>query len=131
MSSKVYFSKIITPESIINIYQKVCVNLKGHIGVKVHSGEEGNQNYLRPEFLKPMIDFVDGTVIECNTAYSGERNTTSKHKRLMERHGWNKYFPVDIMDEEDNDIVIDIPNGTTIKKGFAGSISDFFLIFVT
>lgn len=120
MSSKVFFSKIITPENIINIYQKVGANLKGHIGVKVHSGEEGNQNYLRPEFLKPMIDFVDGTVIECNTAYSGERNTTSKHKRLMERHGWNKYFPVDIMDEEDNDVVVDIPNGTTIKKDYLG-----------
>ena len=121
MSSKVYFSQTITPENVINIYNKTGLILHGNIGVKVHSGEEGNQNYLRPEFLKPMIDYVNGTVIECNTAYPGERNTTLKHKRTIEKHGWNKYFPVDIMDEEENDIVLDIPNGTTIKKDYVGN----------
>lgn len=122
MSSKVYFSQTITPENVINMYNKTGLILHGKIGVKVHSGEEGNQNYLRPEFLKPMIDYVNGTVIECNTAYSGERNTTSKHKRTIEKHGWNKYFPVDIMDEdEDGDIILDIPNGTTIKKDYVGN----------
>lgn len=121
MSSKVYFSQIITPENVISMYNKTGLILHGNIGVKVHSGEEGNQNYLRPEFLKPMIDYVNGTVIECNTAYSGERNTTSKHKRTIEKHGWNKYFPVDIMDEDgDGDIILDIPNGTTIKKDYVG-----------
>lgn len=121
MSSKVYFSQTITPENVINMYNKSGLILHGNIGVKVHSGEEGNQNYLRPEFLKPMIDYVNGTVIECNTAYSGERNTTSKHKRTIEKHGWNKYFPVDIMDEDgDGDIILDIPNGTTIKKDYVG-----------
>ena len=121
MKSKVYFSKIITPENVISMYQKVGLKLSGNIGVKVHSGEEGNQNYLRPEFLKPMIDYVEGTVIECNTAYGGSRNTTKKHKITLEKHGWNKYFVVDIMDEEDNDVVLDIPNGTTIKKDYLGS----------
>lgn len=117
----VYFSKIITPERVIDMYKCIDLKLEGNIGVKVHSGEDGNQNYLRPEFLKAMIDYVSGTVIECNTAYSGERNTTSKHQRLIAKHGWNKYFPVDIMDENDDDIVIDIPNGKTIKKDYLGN----------
>lgn len=121
MASKVYFSSVITPENVINMYNRVGLLLPGNIGVKVHSGEEGNQNYLRPEFLRPMINYVNGTVIECNTAYPGERNTTSKHKRTIEKHGWNKYFPVDIMDEDDDgDIILYIPNGTTIKKDYVG-----------
>ena len=119
--SKVYFSKTITPERVIDLFNALGHELRGNVGVKVHSGEEGNQNYLRPEFLKPMIDYVHGTVIECNTAYGGSRNTTDKHKRTMEKHGWVKYFPVDIMDEEDNDVAIDIPNGTTIKKDYLGN----------
>ena len=118
--SKVYFSKNITPEQVIEMFKLLKIDLKGNVGVKVHSGEDGNQNYLRPEFLKPMIDYVDGTVIECNTAYEGSRNTTEKHKRLIEKHGWNKYFPVDIMDEDENDITLDIPNGNVIKKDYLG-----------
>ena len=118
--AKVYFSKILTPERVIDMYKALGFNLEGNVGVKVHSGEDGNQNYLRPEFLKPMIEHVHGTVIECNTAYGGARNTTEKHKRLIQKHGWTKYFPVDIMDENDNDVVIDIPNGTTIKKDYLG-----------
>ena len=118
--SKVYFSRTITPENIIEMFKKLGIKLDGQVGVKVHSGEEGNQNFLRPEFLKPMIDYLDGVVIECNTAYPGSRNTTEKHRINMEKHGWNKYFPVDIMDAEDNDIVIDIPNGQVIKKDYLG-----------
>ena len=118
--SKVYFSSILTPERIIDMYKALNHPLKGRIGVKVHSGEDGNQNYLRPEFLKPMVDYVDGTIIECNTAYGGARNTTEKHKRLIEKHGWNKYFPVDLMDENDNDVEIDIPLGKVIKKDYLG-----------
>jgi len=119
--SKVFFTKVLTPERIIDMYKILGVELKGNIGVKVHSGEEGNQNYLRPEFLKPMIEYVNGTVIECNTAYEGSRNTSEKHKRLFEKHGWYKYFPVDLMDEDDDDIVLDIPNGKVIKKDYVGS----------
>ncbi len=120
MKSKVYFTKVITPERVIDMYKALNHPLKGRIGVKVHSGEEGNQNFLRPEFLKPMIDYVDGTVIECNTAYGGSRNTSEKHRRLFEKHGWTKYFPVDLMDENDNDVIIDIPNGVVIKKDYLG-----------
>ena len=122
--SKVYFSRILTPERIIDMYKALGVELKGNVGVKVHSGENGNQNYLRPEFLKPMIEYVNGTVIECNTAYEGARNTSEKHKRLFEKHGWYKYFPVDLMDENDDDLVLDIPNGKVIKKNYIGSHID-------
>ena len=121
MKSKVYFSRILTPERVIDLYNALGMKLEGKIGVKVHSGEEGNQNFLRPEFLKPMIDYVNGTVIECNTAYDGARNTSEKHKRLFEKHGWYKYFAVDLMDEDDDDIVLDIPNGKQIKKDFVGN----------
>ena len=120
MKSKVYFSKTLTPERVIDLYKAVGVELKGNIGVKVHSGEEGNQNFLRPEFLKPMIDYVNGTVIECNTAYEGSRNTSEKHKRTFEKHGWYKYFPVDLMDE-DGYFEVDIPNGKVIKKDYLGN----------
>ncbi len=124
MKSKVYFTKTLTPERVIDIYEALGVELKGRIGVKVHSGEEGNQNFLRPEFLKPMIEYVNGTVIECNTAYPGARNTSVKHKRLFEKHGWYKYFPVDLMDEDKNDLVLDIPNGTVVKKDYVGNHLD-------
>ena len=74
--SKVYFTKTITPEKVVEMYKILGKELKGKIAVKVHSGEKGNQNYLHPEFMKPMIDFVNGTVVECNTAYEGMRYTT-------------------------------------------------------
>lgn len=118
--SKVYFCKEITPENVVKMFDKLGKNLPGKVAVKVHSGEEGNQNYLHPEFMKPMVEKVDGTVVECNTAYDGERNYTDKHQKLMENHGWTKYFNVDIMDAEDNDIVLNIPNGKVIKENFVG-----------
>lgn len=118
--SKVYFCKEITPENVVKMFDKLGKNLPGKVAVKVHSGEEGNQNYLHPEFMKPMVEKVNGTVVECNTAYAGERNYTDKHQKLMENHGWTKYFNVDIMDAEDNDIVLNIPNGKVIKENFVG-----------
>ena len=118
--SKVYFTKEITPESLIKIYEKLGVNLKGNVAVKLHSGEKGNKNYLRPEFVKPLIDYVGGTVVECNTAYAGARNTTEKHKELIKEHEWDKYFRFDLMDEEGPDMVLDIPNGKTLKKNYVG-----------
>ena len=118
--SKVYFTKILTPESVVNMYKVLNKDLPGKVAVKVHSGEEGNQNYLRPEFLKPMVEYVNGTIVECNTAYEGERNYSDKHKKLLERHGWNKYFNVDLMDEEGPDLVLDIPDGKVIKQNFVG-----------
>lgn len=117
---KVYFIKNITKENVVRIYEELNKELKGNVAVKVHSGEDGNQNYLRPEFLVPIIEKVNGTVVECNTAYEGARNTTDKHKKLMDKHGWSKYFNVDIMDSE-GDICLDIPNGKVIKKNYVGS----------
>ncbi len=118
--SKVYFLKEITPENVVKIYETLGKELNGKIAVKVHSGEAGNQNYLRPEFMKKIIEKVNGTVVECNTAYAGERNTTEKHKKLMEDHKWTKYFDVDIMDAEGDDIVLKIPNGNRIKENYVG-----------
>ncbi len=120
MKSKVYFTKSITPEKVIEMYKVLNKTLNGKVAAKVHSGEAGNQNFLRPEFWKPMIDYVNGTVVECNTAYAGERNYSEKHKKLMENHGWIKYFDVDIMDEEGPDFKIDIPNGKVLKENYLG-----------
>ena len=118
--SKVYFTKEISPESVIKLYEAVGKKLSGKVAVKVHSGEKGNQNYLRPEFLKPMIDYVHGTVVECNTAYSGARNSTEKHKKLMAEHGWSELFDVDIMDAEGPDLTLKIPNGKVITENYVG-----------
>ena len=118
--SKVYFTKEITPESLIKIYEKLGVSLKGNVAVKLHSGEKGNQNYLRPEFVKSLIDQVNGTVVECNTAYEGARNTTEKHKQLIKEHEWDKYFKFDLMDEEGPDLELDVPNGKILKKNYVG-----------
>lgn len=116
----VYFTKNITPESLVKIYKKINSPLTGNIAIKLHSGEDGNQNYVKPEFVKDIIDFVNGTVVECNTAYNGQRNSTDKHLKLLEKHGWNKYFDVDLLDKEDDDLVLDIPNGKVIKKNYVG-----------
>lgn len=120
MSSKVYFSKEITPEKVLELYKILGKTLNGNVAVKVHSGEKGNQNFLKPDFWKPVIDFVGGTVVECNTAYEGARNTTERHEKLMEEHGWKEYFKVDILDAEGPDLVLDIKNGEKIKKNFVG-----------
>ena len=113
---KVYFIREITPQNVVRAYEALGVKLPGKVAVKVHSGEKGNQNYLHPEFMRPMIEEVDGTVVECNTAYDGGRNTTEKHRETMEKHGWSKHFTVDIMDAEGPDAELLIPNGKRIKK---------------
>lgn len=120
MSATVYFSKTITPETVLELYKRVGRELPGRVAVKLHSGEKGNQNFLKPDFWKPMIDYVGGTVVECNTAYEGERNTTERHARLMEDHGWSKYFTVDILDAEGPDLELGIPNGKVIQKNYVG-----------
>lgn len=120
MKSKVYFTKEITPEAIVKLYKILGVELKGKIAVKVHSGEPGNQNFLKPEFFKPMIDMVNGTVVECNTAYDGKRNTTEAHLKTLEEHGWTKNFKVDLLDKEGPDYVFEIPDGKYIKKDYVG-----------
>ena len=118
--SKVYFCKEITPENVVKIYEAVNKKLIGNVAVKVHSGEKGNQNYLKPEFMKKIIEYVNGTVVECNTAYEGQRNTTEKHLKLLENHEWSKYFNVDLLDAEGEDLEIDIPKGQVIQKNYLG-----------
>ena len=118
--SKVYFTKEITPESVVKMYEALGVNLPGKVAVKLHSGEQGNQNYIRPEFVRAIVEKVNGTVVECNAAYEGARNSTEKHKKLIENHGWTKYFDVDIMDSEGPDVVLEIPNGKILKENFVG-----------
>lgn len=129
--AKVYFIRDITPENIIKAYEAVGKKLTGKVAVKMHSGEQGNQNYLRPEFVKDVINYVNGTVVECNTAYEGARNSTEKHKKLIEEHEWNKYFPFDLLDEEGPDMELDIPNGKVLKKNYVGKdLANYDSLFV-
>ncbi len=120
MSATVYFSPVITPEKVLELYQKVGKTLPGKVAIKLHSGEKGNQNFLKPDFWKLIIDHVGGTVVECNTAYEGERNVTERHVRLLADHGWSKYFPVDLLDAVGPDLELAIPNGKVIQKNFVG-----------
>ena len=120
MKSKVFFTKRTDAEGLLKLYEALGVELRGNVAVKLHSGEKGNQNFVKPEFVRPIIDLVHGTVVECNTAYEGARNTTSKHLELMQHHGWTKYFRVDILDAE-KDIEIAIPNGKRIHKNILGA----------
>lgn len=121
---KVYFIREITPENVIKAYDLLNKKLEGMVAVKVHSGEKGNQNFLHPLFLKPIVEHVNGTVVECNTAYAGARNETSKHLELLKEHGWSDYFNVDIMDAEGSDKVLDIPNHLKIDKNYVGKHID-------
>lgn len=120
MAAEVFFTKTITPEKVLELYKLVGEQLPGKVAVKLHSGEKGNQNFLKPDFWKPMIDHVNGTVVECNTAYEGERNETGKHVKLMADHGWSEHFDVDILDGEGPDLKLDIPDGKIIKENYVG-----------
>lgn len=120
MKSKVLFTRTISPEMVLTMYEKLGKELTGHIAIKLHSGEEGNQNFLKPEFWAPIIRHLDGTVVECNTAYEGSRNTTEKHLKTIEKHGWSRYFDVDLLDAEGPDLVLSIPNGKVIQKNYVG-----------
>ena len=120
MKPKVYFTKTITPEKVLEMYRLLGCELPGKVAVKLHSGEVGNQNFLGPDFWKPVIDAVHGTVVECNTAYAGERNPTEKHLKTLEKHGWSRYFDVDLLDGEGPDMVLDIPDGKVIQKNYVG-----------
>ena len=124
MKAKVYFTKEITPEKVVEMYQALGVELPGKVAVKVHSGEKGNQNFLRPEFWRPMVEKVQGTIVECNTAYGdasgGVRDHTESHLKLLEEHGWTKYFDVDLMDAEGPDVIWLISNGKILKENHLG-----------
>lgn len=120
MKSKVFFTKDISPEGVLKIYKALNADLPGRVAVKVHSGEKGNQNFLRPDFWKLIMENVGGTIVECNTAYEGMRNVTDKHIKLMKEHGWSEFYNVDIMDSEGPDLVLDIENGKRIKQNYVG-----------
>ncbi len=120
MKPKVFFSRKITAKKVLELYKMAGKELEGKIAVKVHSGERGNQNFLKPDFWKPVIDYVGGTVVECNTAYEGMRDTTEKHTKLMKEHGWSDIFNVDILDADEPDMELEIPKGKKIKKNFVG-----------
>ena len=120
MNSIVYFTKDLSSSSLLRLYKKLNVELKGNVAIKLHSGEPGNQNFLRPDFFKEIIDYVGGTVVETNTAYEGRRNTTEKHLKTIEEHGWNKYFKFDLLDAEGDDLELSIPLGKVIKKNYVG-----------
>ncbi len=116
----VYFSKTITPQRVLELYQALGKPLTGKVCAKVHSGEEGNQNYLHPQFWAPVIEHLGATVVECNTAYDGERNSTEKHLRLLAAHGWSEHFTVDLMDAEGPDLVLPVPGGLAIHENLVG-----------
>lgn len=118
--SKVYFTGEITPESVVKMFDVLEKKLPGKVAVKLHSGEQGNQNYIRPEFVKNIVEHVNGTVVECNTAYGGARNSTEKHRKLLEEHEWSKYFDVDLMDAEGPDKVLKIDNAKVISENYLG-----------
>lgn len=120
MKSKVLFTRTISPKMVLTMYEELGKELTGHIAIKLHSGEEGNQNFLTPEVWAPIIRHLDGTVVECNTAYEGSRNTTEKHLKTIEKHGWSRYFDVDLLDAEGPDLVLDIPGGKVIQKNCVG-----------
>lgn len=120
MKATVYFTREITPEKVVALYELVGKSLPGKVAIKVHSGEVGNQNFLRPDFWKPVVERVGGTVTECNTAYEGARNTSRAHLKTLEVHGWTDCFAVDLMDEEGPDMVLDIPGGRVIRQNFVG-----------
>lgn len=120
MKSKVYFTRTITPEKVLEMYELLGKPLTGKVAAKVHSGEDGNQNFLRPEFWRPVIEKVDATVVECNTAYNGARNTTEKHRQLMKKHGWSGCFNIDILDAEGPDLTVEIPDGKALKENRLG-----------
>ena len=120
MKPVVYFSRTITPEKVLELYQKLGKTLPGNVAIKVHSGEVGNQNFLRPAFWKPIVDHVGGNVVECNTAYEGARNTTERHLATFQKHGWSQHFTVDLLDAAGPDMVLDIPRGKVIQKNYVG-----------
>lgn len=120
MPANVFFTRTITPKNVVRLYEMTGKALSGNVAIKLHSGEKGNQNFLKPEFWKPIIDHVGGTVVECNTAYDGERDTTEKHRKLLADHGWSRYFTVDLLDAQGPDLELAIPNGKVIRKNYVG-----------
>ena len=119
MKSTVYFTRECTPEAVVRLYRALGKELAGNVALKVHTGEEGNQNFLTPAFWKPTVDLVGGTVVECNTAYGGARNETRKHERLLKDHGWEA-LPFELLDAEGPDDVLPVRGGLQIHENYVG-----------
>ena len=131
MKPKVYFSRTITPEKVLELYKLLGKELPGKVALKVHSGEKGNHNFLGPEFWKPLIDEVGGTIVECNTAYAGERDTTEKHLELFKYHGWSEMYDVDLLDAEGPDLVLEVKNHKQIDKNYVGkNLANYYSLLV-
>lgn len=120
MPSKVYYTKNITPENLIKIYEALGVKLTGKVGVKVSTGEAGAKGYLKADLIGPLVKKLNGTIIECNTAYPGERNTAKDHMKVAEDHGFTKFAEVDIMDA-DGDFKIPVKNGKHLEYDLIGN----------
>lgn len=118
--STVFFTSQLTPDAVVRMYEALGVALPGKVAVKVHSGEKGNQNFLHPEFMRPMVEAVGGTIVECNTAYPGARNETEKHRKLLDEHGWTNFFRVDLLDAEEPDLELPVSNGRILRKNLVG-----------
>lgn len=116
----VYFTPDIISEKVVEIYKTLGKNLSGKVAVKLHSGEPGGHNFLQPDFVKPVVDYLNATIVECNTAYEGRRNTTAEHKKAISEHGFDKIAKVDIMDE-DGQMELPVENGKQIKVNYVGS----------
>lgn len=120
MKAKVYFSRTLTPENVTRLYEALGLSLPGKVALKLHSGEEGNQNFLGPEWFKDIVKKTSATVVECNTAYPGARDTSEKHLKLLKDHGWSTSFKVDLLDEKGPDAVLSIPDGLILKEDYVG-----------
>ena len=118
--SIVYFTKNINKDEILRLYKHLGVKLEGRVAVKLHSGEPGNQNFLGPDYFTEIVNEVNGTVVECNTAYDGKRNTTKDHLETLKNHGWTNAYKVDLLDKIGPDLVLDIPHGKIINKNYVG-----------
>ncbi len=118
--AQVFMTGEISPEAMLSMYRKLGVTLNGKVAVKLHSGEPGNKNFIRPAFMRPVIEAVNGTVAECNSAYGGPRSTSASHWKALKEHGWTENFKVDLLDE-DGDVVLPVKNGLRLKENYVGS----------
>ena len=116
--AKVYFTKEITPESLVRIYEALGVEATGKVGVKISTGEAGGHNYLKPELIKDLVNKLNANILECNTAYAGKRNTTEAHLQTIHDHGFDAIATVDLMDKDGE---IEIPaNGKHLDVDIVG-----------
>ena len=118
--AKVFFTKTITPESLMNIYKALGRELHGKVAVKISTGEPGGHNFLQPSLIAPLVQKLQGTIVECNTAYEGRRNTSEAHWQTFKDHGFAAIAPCDLMDEE-GELVLPVRNGRQLKENYVGS----------